>query len=326
MNVTVQQDGVELSNYSLALAAIPEDYRLMSRRILTWIAIASRPLTILELADACTIDWRMQPAVDETRSEYAYLTLRLLESSGLVHMGSLPAGHKHKRFHRDTGCGQLVDDSFRDYLKSEDAIPDFRIDIGQAHFEMAQDCIAYLCQFYTAERSGRARPDGSSNHFLRYAVQHWDDHQRKAEQALDDRACLGLVEAFLMDDQMRADWVRPRPSTDDESGIGSALYWSCALGLPATTERLLARGYHVDEVGGDDGTAIQVAAGRGRSGIVERLLAVGANISHDQGHGGTALQAACTRGVVAVVVMLLNAGADVNAGSSRARDSPLTIL
>ncbi|KAK6985004.1 ankyrin [Favolaschia claudopus] len=76
---------------------------------------------------------------------------------------------------------------------------------------------------------------------------------------------------------------------------------------------LLDRGAQVNAQGGQDGTALQVAAATGHEIIVQILLNRGAVVNAQGGQYGTALQAAASQGHETIVHMLLERDAEVNA-------------
>jgi ankyrin repeat protein len=148
--------------YSRMLHQIPVGHQKISSKILQWVAMALRPLTLLEIATA----------------------IELKSSSSSINL-------EHAMIDEITLCGSflkvqesevtLIHQSVRDYLLDEkqhknSILGAFRIKPNEAHFEMAQTCLqrieqSSLQQIPLSYWVGPGEPP-----FLRYAAQHWLEH------------------------------------------------------------------------------------------------------------------------------------------------------
>ncbi|PMD29581.1 hypothetical protein L207DRAFT_445284, partial [Hyaloscypha variabilis F] len=286
--------------YDRILTQIDSDDLEKARSILSWVAVAARPLTPIELAMARILDsdegeWTgqmtlaadLQGQVDDFRLCKSLLVLQV-----------------------DTNTITFLHQSVKDYLLSQHLqtnkgrISQYHIDEDQMNFRIAKACLKYLC--LDRFKCGPKFPPSSvefaahlqSNAFLEYAAYNWPDHALRTAVPLDD--VYNLAADFFRDDS------KPRSAC-------TGLYWAAGNGHTQIAKLLLEKKANVNAEGGQYGNALQAASHGGHELIVKLLLDWGANVDAEGGKYGSALQAASRGGHELIVRLLLEKGANVHA-------------
>jgi ankyrin repeat protein len=330
--------------YSRMLLQIESRHRRTSSRILRWVTMAARPLSLQELAAAVDIQSPALITRDRAVRDHVALCGLLLrvqeEEVSLIHQ------------------------SARDYLlrKEPDSNPDleeFRIKPEEAHLELTRtcfDCIAHSGLQYTLLDLDESCSQESP--LLKYATLHWPQHARCCPTLAEE--LLGILKPFLQNDSglrknwwqsyRRADpwlssnlpllhvacyfgivpWVRalldrktwiPRMrnlSAQDVQGW-QALSYAAQEGHEAVVQLLVNRGANVDANDKDGRTALHEAASKGNEAMARLLLKYRADVNAKDKDGCTALHEAVSREYVPIVRLLLDYGADVNAKDTNGR-------
>jgi ankyrin repeat protein len=149
--------------YSRMLHQIPARHRKISSKILQWVTMAFRPLTLLEIALAIGL-----------KSPSSSISLKHAIRDEVVLCGSF----LKVQYSEVT----LIHQSVREYLLDEKqhnspVLEAFRIKPNEAHFEMAQTCFQFIKQS-SLQQSSLIPYELQSREqlFLRYAAQHWLEH------------------------------------------------------------------------------------------------------------------------------------------------------
>ncbi|KAF4240075.1 hypothetical protein CNMCM8980_005445 [Aspergillus fumigatiaffinis] len=152
-------------------------------RIVDLVAISRRPLTVLELAEACQL---CPDREDDTRKQH---TEEHIETCRLMVV-----------IQNDTV--QLLHKSVRDFLLGPSSgLP---INESRAHASMANRCINFLQR--TFRQGGKSEPRHKTDRFLEYALLHWTQH---ASSAHNDFSVVRETESFFrIASKERETWLR----------------------------------------------------------------------------------------------------------------------
>jgi hypothetical protein len=330
--------------YARMLLQIDLNRRETAARILLWVVMAIRPLTLSELSVVINV----KPSVGFSRDEvmrdqvsYCGYFLTIKEDEvGLIHQ------------------------SAKDYLlrKSLDPNPElenFRVKEYMGNLKIARKCLDYLQSGALA--NGKVDLQTDFSHLkvfplLSYAALHWPEHARSLARS-EDIFDLSLP-FYHKTSQIRLSWLRtywamkeyddlPKSFTllhlasyfgilplaenlllkkglinkvkrllvlglnkiDDKRS--TTLYWAAQRGHEAVVRLLLEKGADVEAKGRFRETALIGAARGGHEAVVRLLLEKGADVEAKDEYGGTALVGAAEGGHEAVVRLLLEKGADV---------------
>ncbi|KAH7069998.1 NACHT and ankyrin domain protein [Paraphoma chrysanthemicola] len=305
--------------YSRMLSQILPDRRKLSKDILDWVTMATRPLKLRELAAAVDI----KPASSLIDEEHA------------VRDAVSACGPFLKI---DDEVITLVHQSARDYLLREtpdddSVLESFRIKPNVTHLKIAQTCFEciLLYNLYLAQHGGELH-DHIHNELLFYSG---SNEPFRDYKPLNIAAIEGHEHAveYLIDHGAQVD-----------SGEGqSPLYHAVQMGHPSTVALLLRRGaktrgesiihayvfsgaksmeiwkmlvrhkIDIHESLGQKGTNLHFAAGFGLAAPVKLLIEQGIEVNATDDKGYTALHVATRKNNVSVVEVLLANGADPGA-------------
>jgi hypothetical protein len=150
--------------YSRMLHQIPAEHRKISSKILQWVTMAFRPLTLLKIAIAIGL-----------KSPSSSISLEHAIMDEIILCGSFLKVHESEV--------TLIHQSVRDYLLDEtqhtDLVPETHwIKPNEAHFDMAQTCLRCIQQSILQHESlDINKPPGlRESPLLRYAALHWLEH------------------------------------------------------------------------------------------------------------------------------------------------------
>ncbi|KAJ9654851.1 hypothetical protein H2201_008925, partial [Coniosporium apollinis] len=302
--------------YGRMLLQIPSRRRETTAKILRWVVIAVRPLTLLELSTAIGITAEASSGL----SCEEVMRAQVRNCGHLLTIMDTPAG-------QEVG---LVHQSAKDYLLREthDPIAElefFRIKKEAANLEVARRCLSYLQDGALAGgKVDLARDTQRTKAFplLSYAVLHWPEHARCLSDPRLDIFDLSL--SFYADrSPVRETWLGTywaAKEYGDPPGSFSLLHIASYCGIVPLAERLLCRRRWqkyvkpgVNKKDKDEKTALHWAARLGKEAMVRLLLEKGADPNAKKKDGEAALHEAAWSGKEAVVRLLLEKGADPNA-------------
>ena len=299
--------------YGRILLQIDIGRREIAARILRWVVIAARPLTLSELSvvTETTVGSSVISSRDEIiRDQVSYCRYFLMiqgDKVGLIHQ------------------------SAKDYLlrKTCDSNPKlefFRIKEEVASLEIARRCFNYLQSGALA--AGRVDLWKVTSHsrafpLLEYAVLHWFEHTRSLARSED---IFDLSHPFYhMKSQIRESWLKTYHTRDFYADLvpdpHPLLHMASHFGILPLAENILLensvvgkvnRLFYMNKPDGRGKTALIWAAGNGHEAIVRLLLNKAADVDVQDEFGETALFKAALNGHENTVGLLLEKGADID--------------
>ena len=303
--------------YARILLQIDPGRREIAARILRWVVMAVRPLTLSELSIA--IETTVEPSIvafnrdERIRDQVSYCGNFLItkeDEVGLIHQ------------------------SAKDYLlrKNWGSNPElevFGVKEEVANLEIARKCMDYLQSGALENREPKPGPLLRNPDHLRafpllsYAALHWHEHARILARSADifDMS----LPFYHKKSQIWMSWLnvywaskfRGRPPK-----LFTLLHLASYFGLLPLAENLvltkswikkMKRSYNLNKMDGTGRTALMYAAEGGHEAVVRLLLANGADTEITIGKHGycTALIMAIQTGHESIVKLLLEKGADI---------------
>ena len=230
--------------YSRMLCQIPVVKRQLSAKILQWVAMALRPLKLLEIAAA--ID--LKPTSPSISLEHAMKDEITLCGSFLKV--------------QDSEEVTLIHQSVRDFLLdgmqlNEPGLEVFKISPDESHFQLAQKCLGYLeqsdIQFWSPRRFEPVKPGEPP--LLRYAMQHWPGHLKSCSE-LGIKLFDPTKSFFQKQSDKRRTWYSIFTDTLEDATIPcysqpvSLLQLACILDIVSWVKIMVDKGEHLDNPSG----------------------------------------------------------------------------
>ncbi|KAI9695778.1 MAG: hypothetical protein M1820_008451 [Bogoriella megaspora] len=285
-----------------AIYQIEESRRSKISRILQWVTLAGRPLTLKEIAAA--VDIKSSDLVPAEQAVRDHIAL---------------CGLFHKIEEQEV---RLVHQSAREYLLRNEldndiVLEEFRIKPEETHFEIARICLDCLSHspFESAPMDLNNELSLLDFPLVKYATMHWPDHARKSSAFAGELVHLSgsLLEK---DSKIRDNWWKTYyEGTWDSPKALPQLHMACYLGIEPWVQSILpkkgwfSRIYSsVDSKDNDDRTPLPWAARNGHEGVVSLLIQHGAYPDTQDRLGWTPLSWAVWNGHMAVVKLLLDTG------------------
>lgn len=312
--------------YDRMLLQINDQRREIAAKILRWVVMAVRPLTLTELSTAIETPARHSLGlgyVETIRDRVSYCGYFLTIKNNKV---------------------GLIHQSAKEYLLRESPHPDpqleyFRVKGQQANLEITRKCLNYLQNgvFAAGKVSQGARHDQlkdmprmSAFPLTSYAAIYWPEHARSLPSSVD---VFDLSLPFYKEKSpVRESWLKTFWAIREHEDLPdsfSLLHLASYFGIVPLAENLLFKKsstnrlrFHssgnkgdssVNETDGNGQTALFWAAKGGHPAVIQLLLENGADIKAKNSKGWTPLHSAADRGNEAVVCLLLKKGADVKA-------------
>ena len=285
-------------------------------RILRWLAFASRPLKLSEIARIAAIDLERNPAFD--RDDILEDPREVLDiCSSLVTIREATDDHRSKR-QRTKPVVFLAHYSVKEYLvsgrisKSDAAI--YAMEDSLCHGYLAKCCLHYLLQYNVGDPDDFPLADYSAREWITHAKVRTDEDQTLTELILrlfntNNEAYLTWLQLFDPDKF----WRRDPDFTREVSDCATPLYYAAKAGFTKVAYQLIvSKGADINGRSGDYGSALAAASVEGYEQVVDLLVDKGAEINEQGGIHGSALTIASGRGHEKIVKRLLDKGADVN--------------
>ncbi|RDL30694.1 uncharacterized protein BP5553_10039 [Venustampulla echinocandica] len=325
--------------YGRMLLQIDENRREIVARILRWVVMAVRPLTLSELSVALDVT----PTATFTREEVMrdqvlhcqpFLTVKEEnnEEYGEYEEYNEEYDEEYEEHYDEYKEGGdkvgFIHQSAKDYLLRQ--TPDlnlklefFRVREEVGNLDIARKCFAYLQDgAFTNGKVNLWRDTAHLKAFplLSYAAFHWFEHAQSLAR-LEDIFDLSLP-FYQNESRIRQSWLETYCSLDAFMSLPDLfplLHLASYFGIVPLAQNILRGGYwrnsasrqsYVNQKNLKGNSALFVAALRGHEVIVQLLLENGADI---EAGAGNVLQIAALEGHQAVVQLLLQKGVDVNA-------------
>jgi ankyrin repeat protein len=306
--------------YDQIISKISEGDQKYAVKVLQFLAWASRPVTLQEVAhivamniNSGCIDQGLDNAEDILD---ICANLVTLSSSGEFRIKSLRCSIKFS-----IGVLSLAHFTVKEYLTSKYIAHSSPYSCSEqlANTFIAQTCLAYLLQFDTYNPVSVILKEYPLAH---YAAEFWMFHAKRGDLLDLHQAIMDLLQSkntpFVV-------WIqlfnpdKPYQLKEFPSLPTSApLYYASLGGLYETVQLvLLKHEVDINASGGRYGNALQAASAQGHKGIVQLLLKHKADVNAQGGEYGNALQAASCWGHGTTVQLLLEHKADVNLKGGR---------
>ncbi|KAM0130840.1 hypothetical protein ACHAO1_007621 [Botrytis cinerea] len=292
-----------------------EDYQ-QTLRLMRWVCLAERPLTMVEICFAMNL-----PDTDTFDVEFEELELPTHDTMKR-RVVSLSGGLVEFKQHEEQEIVQFIHQSVNDFLFQDGlGFLDSMIlgnPIGQGHNYLSVICANYI---------GMVKPDYSKEPnegaiqsqfpFVDYAVRSWYLHAEKAEtQGVSQNYLLRFIQHYPY---ALKNWIWLYKITDEYNNSGrrpehnsTLLHITSGANLLSVVNGLLKVGYELESMDDDGNRALHYASRRGHVQIVKTLLDAGALIDEENKSKCTVLERAAANGHREVVKMLLAKGANVN--------------
>ena len=312
--------------YARILLGIKVENRPIAARILRWVVMAARPLTLSELS----------AIIEPTREPPTGFTRENVTKTQVSYCGY---------FLTIKGCEvNLIHQSAKDYLLRGDRgsnpeLEDFRMEESAGNHEIARKCLQYLEDNLLASEDIDLRNTISRFEafpLLSYATSYWHVHARTLLISDD---IFDLSRPFYhKNSRIRELWLKTyhdlvvAPSQkmfDDPWGESyfkfpssyKLLHIASHFGILPLAEKLLTQGgfmtrvkrFPVDEADINGITALHWAAMEGHLAIARLLLRKSANVNVKDNFGETALHNVATSGNGELLRLLLETGANIDA-------------
>lgn len=285
---------------------VAEDVEL-ARYVLFWIALANRPLEVIELQHALTLGPYTSASLNILVDEKIHFDHQDLISEDIllsVCMGLVMVD-------KETNIIRLVHYTAQSYLER----------CAPTHFPDAQlvilrTCLAYLSLpvFHQGPRESDAglAQRLSEYPFLDYAARYWGRHAR----CVSDDDHVNLVVQFLEARQQLLAAVQVMHLLPQKFANSSqlfpkdvtALQVAASFGLETVVNELLIRGASTSVQDENGWTALHRASENGHKNVVELLISTGADVNVVAQLGGTPLHRAAKNGHESVARMLIEKG------------------
>ncbi|KAI9679647.1 MAG: hypothetical protein M1829_001609 [Trizodia sp. TS-e1964] len=303
--------------YARILLQIDIDRREMAARILRWVVVAFRPLTLSEL----------RIAVGATKGLSVNISWEKLMRDLVSYCGYFLTIKENEV--------NLIHQSAKDYLlrKTPDSNPEleiFRVKEEAANLEIARKCFCYLQDGALAAGPVAIKTNAPYLELfpmLSYAVLNWPGHS-KALPRSEDIFDLSLP-FYNKKSAVRDSWLLTYWTSEGLWGSPlslTLLHLASFFGILPLAENLLEESCLIDKtklllfinkLDNRGTTALIWAARGGHEAIVQLLLDKGANTEANDIYGGTALICAARGGHEAIVQLLLDKGANTEAKDDR---------
>ena len=332
--------------YDGILLKLPREQLNLVRRALIWLCFSARPVTLLELAEAVSIDDAHQSFdAEKDRIWDPSLVTRLCPS--LITTTVLPWSaekwvieknmieRKQNRGGSET-IVTLAHYTVKEYLVAErmqsGSAVQFYVSNGLGHAFVAEACLVYIL----SANGGRIMKqlderDFAGHPLLAYAAAFWIGHLQQIDDKDVAKRARALAVQLLSCGDLHAfvNWLNVyNPDTvrqlEPSLPVGSTtkrnpedfprpVYYCALVGDLEIMEHHMQSICNINAREGKLGSPLTVASYHGNNVIVKALLAYGADPNINGGILGYPLQAAALNGSIETVRTLLEAGAEVNA-------------
>ena len=302
-----------------------------SLRLMQWICLANRPLSLTELRYALALD---DSAINDFQNSAR-------DSKGFVEddarmkqlITSLSGGLVEVKDHDHSNVVQFIHQSVNDSLLSggvewlgmESGV-DFA---GQGHHRLTRSCVNYLklreVQEVNFLRLNYDQARIKVQPFLKYAITSWFLHAQEAESKGIGQN--DLIQRFEWPyTHYFHHWIKMFRAINEHHPrcpelSATLLHTSAASNLQSIVQELLSNGSILEEKDVKGNTALHLAARFGFTNVVRMLLDAKANLHAKNIHGNTPLERAASGGHISTMELLMENGADVNCGAGSSENA-----
>ena len=299
--------------YERVMMGIKGDDQKHAYRMLQCLTVATRPLSVAELAELLAFDFdAAKDGIPKLNSDWRWEDHEqavLSTCSSLITVVPDPDD--------ESPVVQFSHFSVKEFLmsdrlaKSTRDISQYHISPPGAHTVLAQACLGVVL------RNPDDTSGANSGPLARYAAQHWVTHAQVDNVASHVRDAVRSL--FAPDLPYFEAWIRLydfdryAASVSDPEPGARPLYYAALCGFHELVERLtLKYPQYTGSLGGRLGTALHSASYAGHLQIVRSLLRYGVSVDVRGISGCAPLRCASKSGHCDVVQFLLDHGADVN--------------
>ena len=297
-------------------------------RMLQCLAVAIRPLSVVELAELLAFDFdAAKGGIPEMNSNWRWEDHEQAVLSTCSSLITIVPAYR-------SPIVQFSHFSVKEFLMSDRVISStkdisrYHIVLEDANTLIARACLGALLRDPANENGAATAP------LARYAAVHWVTHARVknvASRIRDGMECLfdpdrpyfsAWFELYNVD-HVSWDLEGPDPQLKIDPGA-TPLYSAAFCGFHGIVEHLaLKYPQYANAIGGGAGTALHSASVAGHVEVVHSLLKCGADVDARGRWGQSALQFASVNGRLNVVQFLLDHGADGNFQNNNFHRTPL---
>ncbi|RYP74590.1 hypothetical protein DL771_002856 [Monosporascus sp. 5C6A] len=309
----------ELSElYSTILAQIPPKERHRSLRLMQWLSLAARPLSLRELRFAMAADWpgpsgqfpRLHRELEQSSkyeddNQMARLVRNL--SGGLAEVKIVKNQGEEQIAQRVV---QLIHESVKEFLV-QDGLQKLgwsESSIGQGDSQLSNVCMRYATLEDVCDKIRAGQFDELP--FLEYAVTYWGFHAEQAGRIDDSQNNQPGRFVWPSEDTLQR-WIEVYRlvNRDDQATL---LHYCSRHGLLNAIKLLPDQGVAVDSQDKEGHTPLSLAALHGHREVVVLLLEMGAQADCKSKRGHTPLMYAVRSGYEEIVNILLAKDIDVD--------------
>jgi ankyrin repeat protein len=280
-------------------------------RMLQCLAVATRPLSVAELAELLALDFdAVKGGIPQLNTNWRWGDHEQAVLSTCSSLVTVVPGE-------ETPVVQFSHFSVKEFLlsdrlaKSTGDISQYHVSLSDAHTVLSQACLGVLIRGTDAHHSADTTP------LDKYAAEHWVTHARVEDVAARVRD--GMECLFDPNKPYFEAWVRLHDVDTDSFDVSGSepgarqLYYGALCGFRELVEHLMLKyPERASARGGFRGTALHSASYAGHLQIVLSLLQHGVGVDHRGHRNKTPLQFAAEAGHCDVVQCLLDHGSDVN--------------
>jgi ankyrin repeat protein len=302
--------------YDTLVDKIPSEDRPSALRLIQWIYLAARPLSVTELRFAMALGSLLHSSPAPTLHTDLEASDEYEDDDQMEkRVRHLSGGLAEIKSQEEEVIVQLIHESVNEFLAEgglEKLAGEESSSIEEGHYQLSRVCINYA----TLEDICKRAKSGKMHElpFLRYAVIYWGYHMEKAGSATTPQNGLPndhTVRFEWPSDDITQRWIEAyRIVNNDEQA--TLLHYSCEHGLLNSVKLFLEQDVDIECEDNEGQTPLSLAATHGHFKVTALLLENGANADFQNDGGKTSLMYAAEHGQDEIVELLLSNNVDMN--------------